>query len=291
MLRRHALQAMIATPALSACIDPPQLRAARSQAPLGKFAGMSAGLSAGGVQKVMAAQFFREGENHPFFSSGALGSDRIFQVGQGFGNVPDRARVIWRSGVNRTETPEGRTVFSDPIIGDYTVDLAASVPDNVLAEIKRLRQGFNFKFLVTPNGVCIGWDSGFRPIAPVLIDGKIMPGSFTHKVAITHVGGDLMESTPFEWMDASECPECLELSRRLLKNNSHLIRGYVNMPVSGDRYDGGKLPEFMTKRGLTLSLGHDPTNGGMLWRLGWYIDPKTKVKIPMNTAGRPASEG
>ena len=75
----------------------------------------------------------------------------------GPGRIPAIVRVIWRENP-KTVWGKSGIDFEGTIIGDYTVDVAQRIPDEVLTDIRAHGGGLRLKFRLKPDGVLFGWD-------------------------------------------------------------------------------------------------------------------------------------
>lgn len=75
----------------------------------------------------------------------------------GPGRIPSNVRVIWRENPKTVWAKSG-TDYEGTIIGDYTVDVAQRIPDDVLTDIRAHGGSLRLKFCLKPDGVLFGWD-------------------------------------------------------------------------------------------------------------------------------------
>jgi hypothetical protein len=72
-------------------------------------------------------------------------------------SIPKTARVTWREGENlynfRAQRYDGGIVT-----GDYTIDVASRIPDEVLDSIRKNGGALRLKFRLKNDGVLFGWD-------------------------------------------------------------------------------------------------------------------------------------
>ncbi|MFZ5525093.1 MAG: hypothetical protein ACOZE7_00345 [Pseudomonadota bacterium] len=110
--------------------------------------------------EMLGVEFFADGRELPFFAQ-----SRIVKANRGIssypgGFVPEKVHVVWRDN-NRAIAPHGgRTGISygGRILGDYTIPVAARIPDAVLQDIRSRGGALRLKFRLKPDGVLFGWD-------------------------------------------------------------------------------------------------------------------------------------
>lgn len=170
--RRHML--VLAASALSAC---DRLQAVvTSEEPLSdedkalkrKFRGLTGGqLRVDSLFEVNGLNIFDE-NNKLFFSRASLIPPRgnsIRGYSAKFG-VPKTLRVEWR---DRYQTafdspvppPPGHVTdafYGGTVLGNYTVPVAARIPDDLLDAMRKGVGGFRLKIRIHPDGPLIGWD-------------------------------------------------------------------------------------------------------------------------------------
>ena len=132
--------------------------------------------------------------------------------GADFG-VPKFLRVEWRDRyVTADDPPQPRppghvpgAFFGGTILGNYTVPVAALIPDSLLEDKRRNGGGFRLKIRIHPDGPLIGWDLERAP-------GSAPDGSKFH-----HAGGDFQEAYIF--------------------NGKALRKGWYIHPKTGERFE------------------------------------------------------
>lgn len=71
--------------------------------------------------------------------------------------VPKTVHVTWREGV--TSSRKGRDPWiGGTIVGDYTIEVASRIPDEVLDSIRKEGGALRLKFRLKDDGVLLGWD-------------------------------------------------------------------------------------------------------------------------------------
>jgi hypothetical protein len=130
--------------------------------------------------------------------------------GADFG-VPNFLRVEWRDriemepdGALKRGLP-GDAFYGGTILGNYTVPVAARIPEALLEERRRNGGGFRLKIRIHPDGPLIGWDLERAP-------GSAPDGSKYH-----HPGGDFQEA--------------------YIHNGKVLRKGWYIHPRSGERIE------------------------------------------------------
>ena len=130
--------------------------------------------------------------------------------GADFG-VPKFLRVEWRDkiemepdGALKRGLP-GDAFYGGTILGNYTVPVAARIPDSLLEDKRRNGGGFRLKIRIHPDGPLIGWDLERAP-------GSAPDGSKYH-----HAGGDFQEAYIF--------------------NGKALRKGWYIHPKTGERFE------------------------------------------------------
>lgn len=126
-------------------------------------------------------------------------SDNVF-------SIPTSVRFVWREGdvrIGRQRDDNGRygpsRRMGGTIVGDYTIPVAARIPDEVLDEIRANGGGLRLKFRVHDHGVFLGWDIERRPgYKPGAMYDPARPGFIRHFPAEHHLaGGDFREARIF----------------------------------------------------------------------------------------------
>jgi len=130
--------------------------------------------------------------------------------GADFG-VPKFLRVEWRDkiemepdGALKRGLP-GDAFYGGTILGNYTVPVAARIPDSLLEDKRRNGGGFRLKIRIHPDGPLIGWDLERAP-------GSAPDGSKYH-----HAGGDFQEAYIF--------------------NGKVIRKGWYIHPKTGERFE------------------------------------------------------
>ena len=130
--------------------------------------------------------------------------------GADFG-VPKFLRVEWRDkiemepdGALKRGLP-GDAFYGGTILGNYTVPVAARIPDSLLEDKRRNGGGFRLKIRIHPDGPLIGWDLERAP-------GSAPDGSKFH-----HAGGDFQEAYIF--------------------NGKVIRKGWYIHPKTGERFE------------------------------------------------------
>ncbi len=72
--------------------------------------------------------------------------------------VPLSVRVIWRDGPRAIWGRSGQIEWEGPILGDYSIEVASRIPQEVLASIRSKPGDLRLKFRLKPDGVMLGWD-------------------------------------------------------------------------------------------------------------------------------------
>lgn len=174
--RRQLIQSLAAGGALlalSGCASrrsqqpavPPKPLSPEDQALKEKFAVLK-----GGGERFVSALSEFEGvnildENGRYFAAfggiGPWGGSKSF-YGSEFG-VPKTLHVTWRSGDDVRMQYNGM-FGGGKVVGDYTVEVASRIPEDLLADLRRDPRGtFRLKIRLHDDGVLIGWDIERRP--------------------------------------------------------------------------------------------------------------------------------
>ncbi len=111
-------------------------------------------------------------------------NNSLYSYGAKFG-VPKTLRVEWRdpSGDFRMDGLQGEHV-GGVLIGNYTVPVAARIPDELLDDLRKNGGSFRLKIRIHDDGPLIGWDI------------RRAYGSATDDTAFHHAGGDFREAAP-----------------------------------------------------------------------------------------------
>jgi len=152
-----------------------------------KFRGLEGGqLRVDSLFRVRGLNIFEE-HGWLFFTASSITPphNAIASYGVDFG-VPKLLRVEWHDPESpfRASGPQG-AMQGGTIIADYTVPVAARIPDSLLEDKRRNGGGFRLKIRIHPDGPLIGWDLERAP-------GLAPDGSKFH-----HAGGDFQEAYIF----------------------------------------------------------------------------------------------
>jgi hypothetical protein len=71
-------------------------------------------------------------------------------------HVPELIHVVWRQ--NGQYDFSRATWYGGTVLGDYSVPVAARIPDAVLRDIRAKPGSLRLKFRLKPDGVLFGWD-------------------------------------------------------------------------------------------------------------------------------------
>lgn len=167
--RRHLL--ILAAGALSACdrvqavVTPGAPLSDEDRALKRKFRGLEGGqLRVDSLFKVNGLNIFDE-SNKLFFSRASMIPPRgnsIRGYSARFG-VPKTLRAEWRDKIEMVEDPHLKGIPQDAfhggsLLGNYTVPVAARIPDDLLDALRKGVGGFRLKIRIHPDGPLIGWD-------------------------------------------------------------------------------------------------------------------------------------
>lgn len=93
---------------------------------------------------------------------GPKGNSILFYGGDAL-PVPKSVRVKWRVGVT-DNTTGGDPWLGGTVIGDYTIDVAQRIPQELIDDLRRDPKGnLRIKFRLADDGVLFGWDIERRP--------------------------------------------------------------------------------------------------------------------------------
>jgi hypothetical protein len=108
-------------------------------------------------------------------------------IGPNFGGMPITIRAIWHKTYETRPGPQTAAEFEErfrkeyggEVAGDYTIPVAARIPDALIEDARKGRGGLRLKIRLHDDGVLLGWD---------LVGGS--PGGDGEK----HIGGDFREA-------------------------------------------------------------------------------------------------
>lgn len=92
---------------------------------------------------------------------GPKGNSILFYGGDSL-PIPKTVRVIWKEGDVKNDFPRGW--LGGTVVGDYTIEVARRIPQEVVDYIRSPRpgnvtgRGLRIKFRLADNGVLFGWD-------------------------------------------------------------------------------------------------------------------------------------
>jgi hypothetical protein len=96
-----------------------------------------------------------------FFGSGTLSLKGRSIEASGYRAVPMRLRFVWRDGYEMRDgdSPISAGIYTGgTVLGDYTIPIAARLPDEVLDAVRSGRGGLRLKFRIHADGPLVGWD-------------------------------------------------------------------------------------------------------------------------------------
>lgn len=173
-----------------------------------KFRGLEGGqLRVDSLFRVHGLNIFEE-HGWLFFTHARMTPPRgraTASYGADFG-VPKFLRVEWRDPESpfRASGPQG-AMLGGTIIADYTVPVAALIPDSLLEDKRRNGGGFRLKIRIHPDGPLIGWD----------LSGPLASGPDGSR--FRHAGGDFQEAYIF--------------------NGKVIRKGWYIHPKTGERFE------------------------------------------------------
>jgi hypothetical protein len=171
--KRKLMTAFASWPWLMGCSQ--MVSAQSGQDPLQRFRGIGVVLVCDAVPDVrlLGVEFYDD-RHAIIFNSSALSKRNRSIMALGGARVPLTVRVVWHDSskiVGRKENPNLDT-YDGNIIGDYTLPIAARIPDEVLQEIRAHGGALRLKFRLKSDGVLFGWDierhtgGAFTPLMP-----------------------------------------------------------------------------------------------------------------------------
>jgi hypothetical protein len=92
------------------------------------------------------------------YGSGVVKQRNREVLALGSRQIPGTVRVIWRENPKPVWGKSGGIDYEGPIIGDYLVEVAQRIPDDVLTDIRAHGGSLRIKFRLKPDGVLFGWD-------------------------------------------------------------------------------------------------------------------------------------
>ena len=110
--------------------------------------------------EMLGVEFFANGHELPFYAKSLLSRKTREIMAYPGGLIPEMVRIVWRDNHKAIAPPGGRTGISygGRILGNYTIPVAARIPDAVLQEIRARGGALRLKFRLKPDGVLFGWD-------------------------------------------------------------------------------------------------------------------------------------
>jgi hypothetical protein len=72
--------------------------------------------------------------------------------------IPKAVRITWREGDAKYTGNGGEPWVGGTIIGDYTIEVASRIPDEVLDTVRKDGGSLRIKFRLADEGVLFGWD-------------------------------------------------------------------------------------------------------------------------------------
>lgn len=117
------------------------------------------------------------------------GGGHLFFTGKSL-PIPRTVRIIWREGVSSSRTGPDPWL-GGTVVGDYTIQVAARIPDEVIDDVRKDGGKLRIKFRLVDDGVLLGWDIERRPGYDSRYPDKHVPPQFDM------AGGDFQEALIF----------------------------------------------------------------------------------------------
>jgi hypothetical protein len=106
--------------------------------------------------------------------------------------IPKTVHVTWREGSVSREGKGAYPYSGGSVVGDYTIEVANRIPEEVLDSIRKDGGGLRIKFRLHDEGVLFGWDIERRPgYDPKAVDERGKPIHFPAEHFLA--GGDFRE--------------------------------------------------------------------------------------------------
>lgn len=152
-MRRRLVGLVVVWPLLAACSD----NAGSVNDPQARFRRVGVILVVDAIAGVeMKEVMFYDDQGQDFYASSLVSRHVREVMALGSQRVPLTVRAVWREG---TGWDDKKKIWNEgKIVGDYTVPVAARIPDEVLASIRANGGGLRLKFRLKPDGVLFGWD-------------------------------------------------------------------------------------------------------------------------------------